>query len=130
MASARAAGAFPLAFPRLTWSQISFPTPMRRQSVGGCRWWLGGGCLRRRDGRVAGRTRRRGSPTERKAAVDGGAGSGGERFRGCICILITVVDAGARLFGVSSMSSNYHRISSVESPHGSLYMTADIRLFG
>src|SRR5882757_5882376 len=31
-----------------------------------------------------------------------------------MCILITVVDCGGRLFGVSWMSSNYGRISSVE----------------
>src|ERR1700736_4581186 len=30
-----------------------------------------------------------------------------------MCILITVVDCGGRLFGVSLMSSNYRRISSV-----------------
>jgi hypothetical protein len=33
VASARAASAFRLAFPRLTWSQISFPTPTRGQSA-------------------------------------------------------------------------------------------------
>ena len=31
-----------------------------------------------------------------------------------MCILITVVGGGGRLFGVSWMSSNYDRISSVE----------------
>ena len=43
-----------------------------------------------------------------------------------MCILITVVDDGGRLFGVSSMSSNDDRISSVECRMCSLYMTDSI----
>ena len=40
-----------------------------------------------------------------------------------MCILITVVGAGGRLFGVSSMSSNDHRISRVECRMRSLLST-------